>query len=115
MTEVNQTPTSIDWNTLTPGRFGSRPLDRKSSTGLTAGARGFAGVEYFFARKMSIGAELGFGFLYGNSGQTTTTTQSFNAATNRIDRITARGNDGGSRKWNFNTEYSGNIFLMFHF
>jgi len=40
----------------------SRNLSTKTGTAITFGLRGFAGVEYFVAPKISIGAEFGWGF-----------------------------------------------------
>lgn len=40
----------------------SRVLSSKSGMAITFGLRGFAGVEYFVAPKISIGAEFGWGF-----------------------------------------------------
>lgn len=43
--------------------FGSsRTLEQKSGTSITFGLRGFIGIEYFIAPKISIGAEYGWGF-----------------------------------------------------
>jgi hypothetical protein len=46
------------------GTGSSRLLEGKSGTSLMLGLRGFAGVEYFIAPKISIGAEFGWGFAY---------------------------------------------------
>ncbi len=114
MTEANQTPTSNpDWaGTATPNQ---RPLSNKN-TNFSAGVRGFAGVEFFFARKMSIGLQTGLGVRYAFTSQTTGTYQVFDTAMNRIDERTRRvdGYNGGNN-WDFNSDISGNIFLMFHF
>jgi hypothetical protein len=45
------------------------------------GLRGFAGVEYFFAPKISIGAEFGWGLGLANSGRGEVTTESWDLAT----------------------------------
>jgi hypothetical protein len=44
------------------------------------GLRGFAGVEYFFAPKISVGAEFGWGLGMVNSGRGEVTTQSWDLA-----------------------------------
>lgn len=60
---------------------GSRDTEVKSGMGLNLGVRGFVGAEYFFAPKMSVGAEFGWGLGYGMKGDTEVTTETFGAAT----------------------------------
>ncbi len=45
-----------------------RPTETKSGMGFNFGARGFVGAEYFFAPKMSIGAEFGWGLGFDSIG-----------------------------------------------
>lgn len=110
MTKMNQAPTTY------LGNLNSRLISQKGSNGFSAGVRGFVGVEVFIARKISIGGELGLGFNYGTEGQITNTTESYNAAKDEIEQISMRnaGYNGG-RAWNFGTDVSSNIFMMFHF
>lgn len=63
--------------TLTDGF--SRILSSTSGLGIGVGARAFAGVEYFFAPKISIGAEFGWSFGLSLSGRGTTTTEVYEA------------------------------------
>ncbi len=58
--EIEFNQTAVDSAGLSTGD--SRVLSAKSGSAITFGLRGFAGVEYFFAPKMSIGAEFGWGF-----------------------------------------------------
>jgi len=58
--EIEFNQTAVDSAGLSAGD--SRPLSSKSGTAITFGLRGFAGVEYFFAPKISVGAEFGWGF-----------------------------------------------------
>ena len=59
---TNPTPTSTtSFITGTSSPAGSRFTETKSGMGFNIGARGFVGAEYFFAPKMSIGAEFGWG------------------------------------------------------
>lgn len=57
----------------------SRTIDSKSGY-FGLGLRGFAGVEYFFAPKISVGAEFGWGLGMASSGRGETTTQSWDLA-----------------------------------
>lgn len=47
----------------------SRPLSSSNGMSFGIGARGFLGAEYFFAPKMSIGAEFGWGFGLSRTGR----------------------------------------------
>jgi hypothetical protein len=59
---TNPTPTSTtSFISGTSSPVGSRFTETKSGMGFNIGARGFVGAEYFFAPKMSIGAEFGWG------------------------------------------------------
>lgn len=65
MTSSNMAPTSA-WGNNT-----RRTLSINYSSEFMIGARGFVGVEYFVAPKISIGTEFGWGVWYGNSGTET--------------------------------------------
>lgn len=54
-----------------------RQLETKDGTTTFFGVRGFIGVEYFFARKMSIGAEFGMGLTLANNGRGSVTEERF--------------------------------------
>lgn len=117
MTLANQHPTSVnDWMTGASAPVaGARDLKTKQAFGFGVGLRGFVGAEFFFARKMSIGCQMGVGFSYENLGQTTTTTQTFNPVTNLVEETTRRGAQGPRRNWAIETQLQGNLFMMFHF
>ncbi len=74
---------------------------------------GFVGAEFFFARKMSIGAELGLGFDVNTILKTKTTSES--VRNGAVEQHTIVGNNIGATRWGFNTLLQGNLFLMFHF
>lgn len=71
ITESNQAPTST-FGAVVNGRF-ERIKEQVFNRALGAGITGFAGVEYFIAPKMSVGAEftLGFEFMKMYRGQNT--------------------------------------------
>jgi hypothetical protein len=58
--EIEYNGTAVDSAGLSSGA--SRVLSTSTGTSVTFGLRGFAGVEYFFAPKISVGAEFGWGF-----------------------------------------------------
>jgi hypothetical protein len=79
-----------------------------NSFGLTL--RGVIGVEYFFAPKISLGGEMGLGFMFDRDGGYTTverwTGQDVEVETTKVANDTFVGID------NFT---SGSLFIMFHF
>jgi len=92
----------------------SGPRTLKVSNGNTfhIGLRGFIGVEYFFAPKLSIGAEYGYGLSMNNVGDSETTTESSNGTA--VTEITVK--TGNESNWRFDTDNrDGRINLTFHF
>lgn len=89
-------------------------LKEGSTFGLQLGA--FVGVEFFIARKISMGGELALNLKFSSSGQSMTEVQTFNALLHRVELTEQRyGTNGGGRSWDFRTPVKGNIFFMFHF
>jgi hypothetical protein len=92
----------------------SRTTESKNGNTLMIGLNGFIGVEYFIASKISIGAEYGYGFSMASTGNGETTTESWNAADQKIDTYTVEGSKSSS--WSFDTGVSGaNFNITFHF
>lgn len=112
MTQENPAPSS---NPAWANPSSTRTLNTKGGNRFGMQVGGFAGVEYFFARKMSIGGQLSLDLRYETVGQATTTTQTFNNTTNQVEEKTTRADNGGSRSWSFTTPVGGYLFLMFHF
>jgi len=114
----------------------SRFLSREFNGGMGFGLRGFVGVEYFFARKMSVAVEYGWGYTYTNSSSATTNQETYHNGQNgpvileeKIDSDVsssthnfgadnnASGNNGFSNTFN-NTGLAGStgsITLLLHF
>jgi hypothetical protein len=84
MSATNSTPNSTDWNSPTTGGgyaqnpMGSRTTEDKAGSTFGFGIRGFVGAEYFFAPKMSIGAEYGWGLSMNSTGEGEVTNESYN-------------------------------------
>jgi len=78
-------------NALDASSEGSRTTKEKSGMGFNLGARGFVGAEYFFAPKMSVGAEFGWGLGYGMVGEGETTTESFDGTSIKSTTIKTGG------------------------
>ena len=76
--------TSTDWNDYDPtsGTYNSnivanRTTEEKGGSSFGVSIRGFVGVEYFFAPKLSIGAEYGWGLGLTSWGEGETTSENF--------------------------------------
>lgn len=94
------------------GAGASRVLDSKAGTVFGLGARGFVGVEYFVAPKISVAAEYGWGLMISSTGEGETTTETFDG-TNDDTNTT---NTGKSSSFGLDTDVSGgSLRVMFHF
>lgn len=73
-----------------------RVLESKSGTDITFGLRGFVGVEYFFAPKISVGAEFGWGFGLMTDARGASTIETWNAVDNVVEVDEYEGSTSGS-------------------
>jgi hypothetical protein len=73
-----------------------RVIDQKSGMAITFGLRGFAGIEYFFAPKISVAAEFGWGFGMTTNPRGSQTVETWDAATSTASETTSEGNASGS-------------------
>lgn len=111
MTVDRPTPTTTPWAGV--GTNANRVVKVTGPGSFGFNVMGFVGAEFFFARKMSIGAELGAGFNLTTSGKVKTTSETVRNGS--VERTKVVGNDGGQTNWGFNTILQGNLSLMFHF
>jgi len=109
MTAVNPAPTSA-W-----GSYSNRTTEYKNGNTVSAGVGGFVGVEYFFAPQMSIGGELSLRLGLSFTGQSETTTESWNTSSDKLQVQTVRSGRWYAQNISAYTQTGGNIFLMFHF
>lgn len=95
----------------------TRITDNKGGMNVLIGARGFVGVEYFFAPKMSIGGEFGYMFAWQTQLRGVTTEETFDPATNgtrETKRDVFQGN--GTTLLGVGIDnLSGSINLLFYF
>lgn len=108
---------------VVPGQVESaqngRVLTSKGGSTFGFGIRGFIGAEYFFAPKISIAAEYGYGVSIARTGERETVTETFgldgaNATTPSVYQTTTVA--GKSSSFNLDTDnLGGAIRLMFHF
>lgn len=112
---LNQAPTT----TTNFGNGNNAPrgerivMDKDGSTN-GVGVRPFAGIEFFFAPKMSIGAEFGWQIMYFSQGEGSTVTEYFEPSTGEI--LNRKQFNAGSNGWAIDTDnFNGALFLMFYF
>ncbi|MFV0539475.1 MAG: hypothetical protein ACK5M3_19225 [Dysgonomonas sp.] len=87
---------------------------RKDSGKFYAKVGGFAGVEYFFGPKMSIGGEVGLGFNLNTAGKSSTTTKTWNTANNQVIEETKDG-DRSNSQTDFKVSYASALNVTFYF
>lgn len=112
---VNQAPTSTtNWNTGSTGPEGQRTTFARSGGTFGFGLRPFAGVEYFIAPNVSLGAEFGWNIMFTNTADGSMTTEEFTPTSGEIfQRVTPMA---GSRGLAMDTDdFNGIIYLMFYF
>lgn len=100
------------------GNFTGRVTENKSGSSFLVGARGFVGVEYFIAPKISLGGEFGYMFAFKTLGKSTVTSEQWDAATGGI-RETKNDmfrNSDGINSIGINLDnLNGSINLLFYF
>jgi len=95
----------------------ARVTEDKSGTSFMLGARGFVGVEYFIAPKISLGGEFGYMFGYQTLGKSTRTYEQWDGAGIRTTKedISGNNNNGFSSIGIGIDNLSGSINLLFYF
>jgi hypothetical protein len=92
----------------------TRITEKKQGTTVGVGARGFVGVEYFIFPKISLAAELGWGFAFKNTNDGYSTQQSWDIANNSSK--SKRLINGGSNQFGVDTDNNGGqLSINFHF
>jgi hypothetical protein len=94
-----------------------RKTEQQNAPSFLVGARGFIGVEYFFAPKMSIGGEFGYMLAFRNTGRVNFTTEQWDGntasvVTTKTDQL---GNNGLTSIGIGLDNLSGSINLLFYF
>lgn len=105
---------NLSRNYVTNGRI----LESKPAAITSFGLRGFVGVEYFLAPKISIGGEFGFGMNYNIQGETQVKREYYGSPTFGGENInyTRTTRNGGMNFFRAQTDnLSGAIRVMFHF
>lgn len=113
VTPLNDHPTSASW--VKNCKNGYRIVNEKTEGNLFYGITGSAGVEWFVAPKVSLGAEVNLSLYHINGGQLYTQSEGYNNVTQQfVERtdLTSPGND----KLRFGTEnLGGSLYMAFYF
>jgi hypothetical protein len=118
MTSDFQVPTSYTGFGGNLSAGGSvRQTENKAGGNFLVGARGFVGVEYFFAPKISIGGEFGYMVAFRTQARGLVTTQTWDGANNNVrETKTDVYNSGGLTNIGVGIDnLSGSINLLFYF
>ena len=111
MTEVNQTPTTG----LSTYNNNYRTLAEKNANSCFIGATGSAGVEWFVAPKVALGAEVNLNLYYIAGGQQYKETEGYNQSTQKVETrcdLVSPGNN----TFRFGTEsLGGSVYMSFYF
>ena len=113
VTELNDHPTSASW--VKNCKNGYRIVNEKTKANLFYGITGSAGVEWFVAPKVSLGAEVNLSFYDIDGAQLYTQSEGYDNVTQQfVERtdLTSPGND----KLRFGTEnLGGSLYMAFYF
>jgi hypothetical protein len=105
---INPNTTNFGTNVTTTGRV----LELENGRTLGFGLGGFIGVEYFFAPKISVGGEFGWGLGIANTSDGEVTEEQWTGL--EVKEVPSPA--GGGKAWGIDTDNAfGAIFLMFHF
>jgi len=94
--EINNTSITNGYTNGNGSALSGRVLENKSGMDITFGLRGFAGIEYFFAPKISIAAEFGWGFGMSTNARGSVTTEDWDAVDLVVEETETEGANSGS-------------------
>lgn len=114
----NQAPTSTNnFNTGSAAPQGERLASLEGGGTFGMGVRPFVGIEYYFAPRISIGAEFGFNVMYSRTSEARSITDYFDPNTGSAGTVRQDTDfNAGRRAVNLNTDnFNGAVVLMFYF
>lgn len=103
-------------NVATPN--GERVTKNSAGSTFQLGIRGFIGVEWFIAPKVSVSAEYGWGLMMSSTGAGEIDTEEFTTPTGGASQsvVARKHTTGGSSAFGIDTDNNGGqITIMFHF
>ncbi|MFH0895172.1 MAG: hypothetical protein V2A54_12120 [Bacteroidota bacterium] len=108
------TTVSFDNNPPLSLPAGTRTTSLKSGTNIFTALRAFAGIEFFFVPKISVGGEFGWGPSFTKYAEGTETIDYWNASNAAISSSTIK--TAGSSEFSADSDnLQGVIFILFHF
>ncbi|HRH66822.1 MAG TPA: hypothetical protein PLU53_11035 [Bacteroidia bacterium] len=88
---TNTSPTTtVDFDNGQSSAVSSRTTESKNGSTFGFNLRGFIGAEYFFAPKMSLSAEYGWGLGLSSTGEGESTTESWDSVNNGVRTTTSK-------------------------
>jgi len=116
MTEVNPAPESVvNWNSGATANQNMRVLEYNSGSEINLGLGAFVGAEYYFAPKISLGAELGLVYAHTFLTQENGQTENMVGSMHVVDDIEV---EPGKNEWATGTTFPytfGNLYLLISF
>jgi hypothetical protein len=101
-------------NAVTSTFLGTRTTEDKKGSSFGLGVRGFVGAEYFFAPKMSMGVELGWGPSLYSTGDGTKTEEMWDSSSSTVKSVSTK--TGGNSGFNLDVDNaSGAIMFAIYF
>ena len=99
------------------GAPGVRTVSERNNNSVFLGLRGYVGVEYFFAPKMSIGGEFGYTAGFRTQGRGLITTETWDSGATQVRKIeTEVFRNNGLNSIGIGTDnLNGAINLLFYF
>jgi hypothetical protein len=115
---INAAPTSTTFdfngNVQSEGSDAERLVNSRQGGTFSIGVRPFIGFEYYFAPRIAIGTEFGWGLGYSATAKGTSSVEFFEATSGNVLQNTIPVQGRGS--WNIDTDnFNGALFLMFYF
>lgn len=109
---TNAVPTSFNWGSNINGH--QRVLTDGGSTTFGVGLRGFVGVEYFVAPKLSLGAEFGWGVALNSTFESTTSSEYYEVSTGEV--MIENTTNGATTAFSAGVDnLNGAVFMFFYF
>jgi hypothetical protein len=115
---VKQATYTTDFITGATTTGGERDLKIANGSTFQLGLRGFVGVEWFLAPKVSVAAEYGWGLAMSSTGDAERDTEEYAVSTGATDVsiIQRKHTTGGGSKFGIDTDNNGGVIsIFFHF
>ncbi len=109
---TNPSPSSTNWGSNINQTTGARTTEDKNGSTFGISLRGFIGAEYFFAPKMSLSAEYGWGLGLSSTGEGETTSEFWDAGATTPGVKTVTSKSGKSSNFNLDVDNAGGQIVL---